>query len=564
MSSKTSPKKRCLMIMLTFLIIMGRHANADFIFGTPENLGPTVNSSSGEGAPSISADGLELYFTSLRDGWADLWITKRESTDDDWGEPVNLGLTVNSSHWDGESGISADGLELYFASDRPGGFGGVDLWVTRRATKDDPWEEPVNLGPNVNTSVDDTDVCISTDGLSLYIESYRSGGHGRNDLWVSTRKTKNHSWGIPMNLGPAVNSSVSDGAPSILSDGRILFFSDYSSPRPGGFGGTDIWVMRRTSISDTWAEPVNLGPTINRSSDDQGPNISADGSILYFFSRRSGGSGEFDLWQASIEPIVDLNSDGIVDVKDVVIITQHWGEDYPLCDIGPTPFGDGIVDVLDLLVLADYIEPIEQDVRALAHWTLDELEGIVAYDSAGNNNAVTSGDPLWQPTSGMIDGTLLFDGIDDYIDTPFILNPANGSLSVSAWINGGASGQVIISQAGNFGGTWLGINNSVGKLMTGFSDVYFGPLESEAVITDGQWHHVGLVYDLDVFHRQLYVDGLLVAEDTTVVAGVPSDGGMYIGAGKDLDATTFFSGLIDDVRIYNKALSTEEIEVLTR
>ena len=345
-------------MVFTFVMVLGlaiEVANADYVFGTPTNLGPTVNSSSGEGSPSISADGLSLYFTSLRNGWADLWVTTRESTDDDWGEPVNLGLTVNSSAWDGELSISADELELYFASDRSGGLGGFDLWVTTRATTNDPWGEPMNLGSTINTSVDDTDACISADGLSLYFESYRNGGHGRNDLWVAKRATTSDPWGEPVNLGPTINSSMSDGAPSISSDGRMLFFSDYSSPRPGGYGGTDIWVTTRATVSDPWGEPVNLGPIVNGSANDQGPNISTDGSTLYLFSRRSGGYGDFDLWQTSIDPVVDLNSDGIVDALDMCIIVDNWGTDDPLCDIGPMPWGDGVVDVQDLIVLAEHL-----------------------------------------------------------------------------------------------------------------------------------------------------------------------------------------------------------------
>ena len=355
MNSKASPKKRCLMIMLAFLIIMGRHANADFIFGTPTNLGPTVNSAVPDGAPSISADGLALYFASLRDGWVDIWVTTRESTDLDWGEPVKLGPTVNSSVWDSELSISADELELYFASDRPGGFGGMDLWVTTRATISDPWEEAVNLGPTINTSVDDTDVCISADGLSLYIESYRGGGHGRNDLWVAKRSTTSDPWPEPVNLGPTVNGPASDGAPGISADGLALFFSDHPTPRPGGYGGTDIWIMRRATTSDPWGEPVNLGPTVNGSANDQGPNISADGSTLYFFSRRSGGYGDFDLWQVSIEPVADFNGDGTIDSADLCIMIDYWGTDEPLCDIGPMPWGDGVVDVQDLIVLAEHL-----------------------------------------------------------------------------------------------------------------------------------------------------------------------------------------------------------------
>jgi hypothetical protein len=89
-------------------------------------------------------------------------------------------------------------------------------------------------------------------------------------------------------------------------------------------------------------------------------------------------------------------------------------------------------------------------------------------------------------------------------------------------------------------------------------------LESEAVITDDQWHHVGLVYDLDMYHRHLFVDGVEVAKDTSIVGGASSTSGLYIGAGKALEEGSFFSGLIDDVRIYNVALSAKEIEELTR
>ena len=91
-----------------------------------------------------------------------------------------------------------------------------------------------------------------------------------------------------------------------------------------------------------------------------------------------------------------------------------------------------------------------------------------------------------------------------------------------------------------------------------------GALESDFVITDGRWHHVGLVYDLDGLRRRLYVDGLEVAGDTNPVGGAASSGSLYIGAGKNLDAGSFFCGLIDDIRIYKVALSAKEIEELAR
>ena len=91
-----------------------------------------------------------------------------------------------------------------------------------------------------------------------------------------------------------------------------------------------------------------------------------------------------------------------------------------------------------------------------------------------------------------------------------------------------------------------------------------GELVSEIVVTDGQWHHVGFIYDANTFHRRLYVDGVQVAEDVTAVSGMPSDGGLYIGVDKNLETGSFFSGLIDDVRVYNVALTAEQIAALAR
>jgi len=257
--------------------------------------------------------------------------------------------------------------------------------------------------------------------------------------------------------------------------------------------------------------------------------------------------------------IFDLNGDRMVDCSDMSIMIAYLNTDEPSCDIAPPPFGDGIVDAQDIILLAEHMF---EDYRAIAQWKMDEKSGDIAYDSVSGLDATLYGGPLWQPVGGKFVGALEFDGIDDYVSTPCILDPGKGSLSVFAWIKGGELEQVIISQTGNFGGTWLGIDPSEGKLITGFSDMYFDELMSESVITDFQWHHVGFVYDMDSLQRRLYVDGVLVAEDATVVSGLPSDGGMYIGASTDLEAGTFFSGMIDDVRIYDVALSAEEIAAL--
>jgi uncharacterized protein (TIGR02246 family) len=364
-----------LLILVLALGLTAEVANADFTFGTPTNLGPTVNSSDYDVAPNISADGLELFFFSTRpggSGQADIWVTTRDTTDDEWGTPMNLGPTVNSSNWEVHPCVSGDGLSLYFGShNRPGGSGHYDLWVTTRETTNDDWGIPVNLGPTVNSSAGEWGQSISADGLELYFSSLRSGGYGRHDLWITTRESTNDDWGPPVNLGPTVNSSASDGFPSISTDGLTLFFSDYhlGTSRPGGYGSADIWMTTRATKSDPWGEPVNLGPTINSSSIEDSPNISADDSTLYFDSMRSGGG---DLWQAPIIPILDFNGDGIVDSADMSIMVDYWGTDEPLCDIGPTPLGDGIVDAQDMLVLTDYLAKadvekadVEADIAAI-------------------------------------------------------------------------------------------------------------------------------------------------------------------------------------------------------
>jgi hypothetical protein len=347
--------KKMLAILVLALGLITSVANADFIFGTPINLGPTVNSSSHDGAMSISADGLSIFFDSNRSGGHgdfDIWVTSRATTDDDWETPVNLGSPVNTSAWDGVASISADGLSLYFSSSRPGGYGDLEIWFTTRATTNDPWGEPVNLGSTVNSPDWDWVPSISADELTLFFSSLRPGGSGDWDLWVTSRATKDNDWSIPLNLGPTVNSPSRDWLPSISADGLTLFFT---SNRLGGYGSRDIWMTRRTTTNDLWGEPVNLGPPFNTSSMDQVPIISPDGSTLYFNSNRSGGYSGLDIWQVSIEPIVDLNEDGMVDAADMCIIVDNWHTDNTLCDIAPLPFGDGFVDVKDLIVLAEHL-----------------------------------------------------------------------------------------------------------------------------------------------------------------------------------------------------------------
>jgi hypothetical protein len=537
-------------VVILVLAIGPGVAVADFTFGSPR---PTTFLEGVDLLDCFSSDGLEMYVSSGALGGSgnyDLFVLRRATSESDWGPPENLGPAVNSSTEDDFSSISADGLTLYFHSDRPGGSGGSDIWMTTRPTRNDPWGKAVNLGPKMNSSAADCYPWVSPDGLELYFGSWRPGGYGGWDIYVARRATKNDPWSEPVNLGPAVNSPYNEVFLSLSPDGLLLLFEDYSwssapTYRPGGQGLSDTWMARRATISDAWQSPVNLGPKANGRSDEVYSRISLDGRTLYYALN--------GIWQAPITPVVDFNGDLKVDIKDLLTLIGHWGQDYPPCDMGPMPWGDGKVDEKDLEVLMSYWgQELEvPDPNLVAHWKLDETNGTLAKDSASYYDATLKGNPAWQPSGGKLDGAILLDGLDDYLQTPSFLNASQGAFSVLAWVKGGAPGQVILSQM--LKANWLSTEATSGWLRTELrAEGSLGTnLQSQSVITDGNWHRVGLVWDGT--NRLLYVDDTEVARDTQ--PSLPDSGaGFYVGVGNRLSKGTFWSGLIDDVRIYNRAV----------
>jgi hypothetical protein len=175
-----------------------------------------------------------------------------------------------------------------------------------------PWGPPVNLGPTVNSTSHDERPAISRDDLSLYFDSNRLGGFGSNDIWVSHRASVDDPWGRPQNLGPIVNSAgkqFSQFSPNLSPNGHWLFFG---SDRPGGCGKLDIWASHRKDRDDdfAWEPPVNLGcvtnGSVNTSADDDFPNLFVDNeedvTLLYFASNRS--YGGYHIYQSK------MNEDG--------------------------------------------------------------------------------------------------------------------------------------------------------------------------------------------------------------------------------------------------------------
>ncbi len=545
-------RTRIVIVGIVAAIVLGSgNAKADFTFGEPMNLGPAVNYWCQDGSASLSTDGLSLFYDSDYPdaGYWNLFVVTRETTSDPWGDRVKLGPNVNKPNLnDWCPSISADGLELYFGRGDRGKGIQVDLYVTTRETINDAWCTAMSLGETVNTTAHEDEPAISSDGLSLYFSSNRPGGLGGTDLWVTTRPSKQEAWSDPLNLGLTVNSSNDDFAPSITSDGLTLIFSSMRSGMYSSYA--DLWMTKRRTSADPWGEPINLGPVINADDVDYA-DISPDGRTLYLSCfKRTGGYGWYDLWQAPIIPVVDFNGDGIVDSADMCIIVDHWNEDYPMCDIGFTPLGDSVVDVEDLKVLVEHLFEEVDDPTLLAHWKLDEEAGNIAYDSVGTNDGTIVGSPQWRLEDGVVDGALELNGTTFIAFNP-VLNPADGPFSVLVWVKGGGPGQVVASSGRT---NWLMADAATGALMTELANVgqNSGTLGPEAVITDGNWHRIAFTWD--GANAWLYVDTFVVAEYTQDGL-VDSSARLLLGTSMDREPGTYWSGLIDDVRIYNRIVS---------
>lgn len=368
------------------MLTLGQIAQADFVFGEPQKV-PGINTTSNDGAVQISRDGLELYFTSNRDHgvdlcFADIWVCTRRSVSDPWGPPIRLDAPVNTDVAESHPCPSADGLELYFSDGwtgadgwtahyhscprRPNGFGGADLWVTTRADRNDPWDEPVNLGELINTSYDEDQPSISADGLSLYFASNRPGGMGNADLYVSTRPTRMDPWSRPTLLSSTINVNWKwETNPFISADERSLFFSQ-------GTSAIDVFVSRRADETEPWGTPQPFWPVNTSTKAEYCLSISQADSMIYFSRGDSVQSlPSFDIWQVSVRPVVDFNEDDVVDVLDALVLIENWGviggraggPQTTLCDIAPFPFGDGVVDAQDLSVLAQCMTENVEDIN---------------------------------------------------------------------------------------------------------------------------------------------------------------------------------------------------------
>jgi hypothetical protein len=276
----------------------------------PVNMGEPINSPDNDSHSWITTDELSLYITTTRFSQVlndeDIAVSHRSSLDDPWSEPIRLGPNINTVGYnDSVPSLSEDGLTLYFHSPRPGGCGAADLYVSHRAdpTDDCAWEPAVNLGCVVNsTGPDNGPDFFQAEGTDYlyYLQTNPPGGVGTMpNIVLSTRPTGtgDFDWGSPIPVND-LNSEYLQGRMSIRrTDGLEILFT---SLRPGLIGTADIWVSTRESLWSPWSEPANLGPPINIPDyDDAAPNLSFDGTTMYFYSTRPGGFGGRDLYTST-------------------------------------------------------------------------------------------------------------------------------------------------------------------------------------------------------------------------------------------------------------------------
>ncbi|MCE5347982.1 MAG: OmpA family protein [Bacteroidales bacterium] len=271
----------------------------------PVSIGSSINSVDDEYWPSITADGQKMMFTrqinqtgsQLRHGLSQEDFYMSNFSDSSWQKAFNVGPPLNTPQNEGAASISSSGNYMFFtACDRVGGKGSCDIYFS--SYSDGKWSEPFNLGPPVNTSFWESQPSISADGRFLFFSSSRPGGFGGKDIWFSVLNDRN-IFSPPVNMGKTINTNGDEMSPFIHFDGKTLYFA---SDGRVGMGGFDIY-MTRMNKDSTWTEPKNLGYPINTYNDEMGLIIEAGGNKTYFSSIRDKQNGKdifyFNLYESA-------------------------------------------------------------------------------------------------------------------------------------------------------------------------------------------------------------------------------------------------------------------------
>ena len=267
---------------------------------TPVNLGSVINTKARDAEPTFTPDGLTMYFNCFdREAEKGSDICISHWGNDAWSEPRIVWEVSTREYLEVEPLLSPDGKQLYIMSNRPGGKGGTDIWVSDLV--DGNWTTPQNLDGPINSAYSDHCLYFAGEKWEIaYWTSTRPGGFGGNDIWTSEKV--DGVWQAAINLGPNVNSAVSEHHSLPSPDGNSLYIT---TTRDDGFGGEDIFVTTRDEDGN-WSRLKNLGAQVNSDQHDRCPAFSPDFKTFFFDSERSGGYGNKDLWSLPYSSIEDI------------------------------------------------------------------------------------------------------------------------------------------------------------------------------------------------------------------------------------------------------------------
>ena len=400
----------------------------------PESIGDNINTKGHDASIALSADGQKLFiFRSTPKDHGDIYMSMLDG--EVWSTPERLGPTINTKYWEGSVSISSDEKTLYFASERPGGYGKRDIWMSNKLENGE-WGEAINMGPNINTPLNEDAPFIHPDGMTLFLSSEGHNSIGGYDIMYSI--FENEEWSKPINVDYRVNTTGDDVYYTMSADGERGYFS---SDRKGGFGQQDIyvvspgiqgdrpWPILALNVGTTSANEKLVSATINifnTETDKKAGSYRANSSTgKYMFYLYPGNKYKIIVEYEGMEPHVEYVNLKSLDryvktKKDFKLYSKEYKEQNNIKDDSTTNILESTISVQ----LQDLKKTDKQMTDKILQSILKKY-GDVVQDSVGYNIELgkyedpANFNPAKIAEMGKIDSTINSDGTTSFRMGPF-------------------------------------------------------------------------------------------------------------------------------------------------